>query len=173
MGRVVASAYCGTLLGDMGAEIIKIERPGGEFDRELGPFAPNGRAIVYDLIYHRNKKSITLNYVTPEGKSILNELIGCFKSAEINIIVSSETAEEKYGISISDIVIKVESDQLSNIEWSESWMQSINHNQSNLLHKGFNLLKTRDLLRKTGGSLQIIREQGYLKGFEFHLPVTY
>jgi CoA:oxalate CoA-transferase len=74
-GRVIASAYCGTLLADMGADVIKIDRPGGEFDRFLGPLAPNGQAIVYDLITPRNKKSITLDIRHPKGKPILEELI--------------------------------------------------------------------------------------------------
>ncbi len=74
-GRVIASAYCGTLLADMGAEVIKVERPGGEFDRKLGPFTPGGQAIVYDLITPRNKKSITLNTRLPEGLKLLDELV--------------------------------------------------------------------------------------------------
>ena len=74
-GRVIASAVCGTLLADMGAEVIKIERPGGEFDRNLGPFAPDGRAIPYELIVPRNKKSITLNTRLSKGKEILDKLV--------------------------------------------------------------------------------------------------
>ncbi|MBW2370803.1 MAG: CoA transferase [Deltaproteobacteria bacterium] len=74
-GRVIASAYCGTLLADMGAEVIKVERPGGEFDRKLGPFTPGGQAIVYELINPCNKKSITLNIRHPKGKEILDELV--------------------------------------------------------------------------------------------------
>ncbi len=74
-GRVIASAYCATLLADMGAEVIKVERPGGEFDRKLGPFAPDGRAIVYELITPRNKKSITLDCRHPRGRDALDGLI--------------------------------------------------------------------------------------------------
>lgn len=74
-GRVIASAYCGTLLADMGADVIKVDRPGGEFDRFLGPLAPNGQALVYDLITPRNKKSITLDIRHPKGKTILEKLI--------------------------------------------------------------------------------------------------
>jgi crotonobetainyl-CoA:carnitine CoA-transferase CaiB-like acyl-CoA transferase len=74
-GRVIASAYCGTLLADMGADVIKVERPGGEFDRKLGPFTPNGKAIVYELITPRNKKSITLNTIDRKGRKILDELV--------------------------------------------------------------------------------------------------
>ena len=85
-GRVIASAYCGTLLADMGAEVIKVERPGGEFDRKLGPFAPGGQAIVYDLITPRNKKSITLNTRHPRGRKLLDELAN-----QATIIISGFT----------------------------------------------------------------------------------
>jgi crotonobetainyl-CoA:carnitine CoA-transferase CaiB-like acyl-CoA transferase len=85
-GRVIASAYCGTLLADMGAEVIKVERPGGEFDRKLGPFAPGGQAIVYDLITPRNKKSITLNTRHPRGRKLLDELV-----KQATIIISGFT----------------------------------------------------------------------------------
>ena len=81
-GRVVASAYCGTLLADMGADVIKVERPGGEFDRTLGPLTPDGRAIVYELITPRNKKSITLDTRKGEGRKILDELV---KKADVLI----------------------------------------------------------------------------------------
>lgn len=73
-GRVIASAYCGTFLSDMGAEVIKVDRPGGEFDRNLGPFAPDGHTIAYELISPRNKKSITLNTRDPRGKALLHKL---------------------------------------------------------------------------------------------------
>ncbi len=87
-GRVVASAFCGTMLADMGADVIKIERPGGEFDRSLGPMTPDGRAIVYELITPRNKKSITLNTRHPEGLKILDELVG-----KSSMVISGFTPE--------------------------------------------------------------------------------
>jgi crotonobetainyl-CoA:carnitine CoA-transferase CaiB-like acyl-CoA transferase len=85
-GRVIASAYCGTLLADMGAEVIKVERPAGEFDRRLGPFTAGGDALVYGLTTPRNKKSITLNTREPEGKKILDELV-----KQSSIIISGFT----------------------------------------------------------------------------------
>lgn len=87
-GRVVASAYCGTLLADMGADVIKIERPGGEFDRGLGPLTPDGRAIVYELITPRNKRSITLNTRHPKGLKILDELV-----EQSSMVISGFTPE--------------------------------------------------------------------------------
>jgi crotonobetainyl-CoA:carnitine CoA-transferase CaiB-like acyl-CoA transferase len=85
-GRVIASAYCGTLLADMGAEVIKVERPGGEFDRRLGPFTRDGKAIVYELITPRNKKSITLDTRHPEGRQVLDDLV-----KKASIIISGFT----------------------------------------------------------------------------------
>ena len=74
-GRYATGAYCGALLADMGAEVIRVERPGGEVDRELGPFAPNGENIVYGMILARNKKGITLNTRSEKGREILKELV--------------------------------------------------------------------------------------------------
>lgn len=85
--RYVAGAYCGALLADMGAEVIRVERPEGEVDRELGPFAPNGENIVYGMILARNKKGITLNTRSEKGREILKELV---KRADIVV--------ENYGV---------------------------------------------------------------------------
>jgi len=72
--RYRAGPTCGQILGDMGAEVIRIERPGGEDDRRLGPFAPGGQGF-YLMITCRNKKAITLNLQKPKGKGILEELV--------------------------------------------------------------------------------------------------
>ena len=58
-GRYQAGPRCGLMLHDLGAEVIKIEKPGGEEGRENGPFI-QGQS-VYWAQYNRGKKSITLN----------------------------------------------------------------------------------------------------------------
>ena len=58
--RYKAAPTCGQILGDMGAEVIRVERPGGEDDRRLGPFTPDGQSL-YLMFTCRNKKAITLN----------------------------------------------------------------------------------------------------------------
>ena len=88
--RYVAGAYCGTLLADMGAEVIRVERPGGEVDRELGPFAPNGENIVYGMLLARNKKDITLNTRSEKGREILKELV-----KRVDIVVENYGVEGK------------------------------------------------------------------------------
>ncbi len=72
--RYRAGPTCGQILGDMGAEVIRLERPGGEDDRRLGPFAPGGQGF-YLMITCRNKKGITLNLQKQKGTEILKELV--------------------------------------------------------------------------------------------------
>ena len=75
LSRFIAGPYCTMKLGDMGAEIIKVETPGkGDDSRELGPPFVNGESAYY-LSFNRNKKSITLNLRTEQAKKILSELI--------------------------------------------------------------------------------------------------
>ena len=72
--RVLAGPFCSMSLGDMGAEIIKIEEPGkGDDTRGWPPFA--GGEATYFLSVNRNKKSLTLNMKAPEGQDILRRLL--------------------------------------------------------------------------------------------------
>ncbi len=72
--RYRAGPTCAQILADMGAEVIRVERPGGEDDRRLGPFAPGGQGF-YLMITCRNKKAITLNLRKEKGREILKELV--------------------------------------------------------------------------------------------------
>ncbi len=77
MSRVLAGPYCGMVLADLGAEVVKIERPGtGDDARAYGPFM--GGESAYFMSINRNKKSITLNLKAPEGKEILKGLAAKF-----------------------------------------------------------------------------------------------
>jgi crotonobetainyl-CoA:carnitine CoA-transferase CaiB-like acyl-CoA transferase len=72
--RVLAGPFCSMSLGDMGAEVIKVEEPGrGDDTRGWPPFT-NGEA-TYFMSVNRNKKSLTLNMKAPEGQTILRRLI--------------------------------------------------------------------------------------------------
>lgn len=74
MGRFVSAPFCGMMLADMGAEVIKIEKPGkGEDTRGVGPFK-NGVSL-YVPTYNRNKKGITLQTRAKEGIELLKDLI--------------------------------------------------------------------------------------------------
>ncbi len=68
---------CGQILGDLGADVIKVEPPGGSPARRLGPFyqdEPHPDGSLYWWAYNRNKRSITLDIDTGEGKALLLRL---------------------------------------------------------------------------------------------------
>ena len=72
--RVLAGPFCAMALGDMGAEVIKIEEPGkGDDTRGWPPFV--GGEATYFMSVNRSKKSLTLNLKAPEGQDILRRLI--------------------------------------------------------------------------------------------------
>ncbi len=73
--RILAGPLCTMMLGDMGAEIIKVEPPGtGDDTRGWGPPFAAGEA-AYFLGVNRNKRSITLNMAAPAGQKVLADLI--------------------------------------------------------------------------------------------------
>ncbi|MCH2538830.1 MAG: CoA transferase, partial [Anaerolineales bacterium] len=74
--RILAGPYCTMMLGDLGADVIKIEEPNhGDDTRHWGPpFTEKGEA-AYFLCANRNKRSITLNLKSDTGLTILKEII--------------------------------------------------------------------------------------------------
>ncbi|MBE90428.1 MAG: CoA transferase [Rhodospirillaceae bacterium] len=95
MTRILAGPFCTMNLGDMGAEIIKIEQPGkGDDTRSWGPpFA--GSEAAYFLGVNRNKKSVTLNLKEERGLGILKTLI---KGADVLIENFKAGTLEKWGL---------------------------------------------------------------------------
>jgi len=79
LSRILAGPYCTQLLGDYGAEIIKVEQPDvGDGTRQWGPpwvDLPEGQLSAYYLSANRNKKSITINLKSAAGVALLKELI--------------------------------------------------------------------------------------------------
>jgi crotonobetainyl-CoA:carnitine CoA-transferase CaiB-like acyl-CoA transferase len=75
LSEALAGPYCAMLLGDFGADVIKVERPGtGDQSRGWGPPFIGGESAYY-LATNRNKRSITLNYDDPQGAEILQHLL--------------------------------------------------------------------------------------------------
>ena len=94
LSRVLAGPYCGMLLADMGATVIKVENPdGGDDSRRLWPFV--GEGSVYYTNYNRSKLGCTLNLRDPEAKEIFKEMV---KKADIVIENYRPGTMEKLGL---------------------------------------------------------------------------
>jgi crotonobetainyl-CoA:carnitine CoA-transferase CaiB-like acyl-CoA transferase len=73
LGTRIAAPFCAGLLGEQGAEVIKIEQPrGGDFMREIGPFV-DGYSLFW-AVEGRGRKSVTLDLRTPEGQDLFRRL---------------------------------------------------------------------------------------------------
>jgi crotonobetainyl-CoA:carnitine CoA-transferase CaiB-like acyl-CoA transferase len=104
MAEALAGPYCAMLLGDFGADVIKVERPGtGDQSRGWGPpFV--GSESAYYLAANRNKRSITLNYDDPGGAEVLQKLLA---SADIFITNQPSLASlQKRGIDPDSLCAK-------------------------------------------------------------------
>jgi len=100
LSRVLAGPYCAMILGDLGAEVIKIEQPGqGDETRTWGPPYAGGESAYY-LCANRNKKSVTLNLQHEEGRRILKNLIRC---SDILIENFRAGTMERWGLSYEDL----------------------------------------------------------------------
>lgn len=69
---------CGKIMGDLGADVIKIEKPGGDLSRNIGPFwhdQPDPDKSLFWFALNANKRGITLNIETAAGREIFNKLV--------------------------------------------------------------------------------------------------
>ena len=93
-GRYIAGPFCGMLLGDMGAEVIRIDKLAGSEDRYLVPVAETGEGPLF-LALNRNKQSLTLNPMKPEGRDIVRKLV---EKADVVIANLPQPTLEAMGI---------------------------------------------------------------------------
>lgn len=80
-GRYIAAPYCGMLLADLGADVIRVERREGGEDRSVGPVTSRGEGAMF-LNLNRNKRGITLNLGSPSSEDVVRRLVS---SADIVI----------------------------------------------------------------------------------------
>lgn len=99
LARVLAGPFCAAQLADLGAEVIKIERPGrGDDSRHFGPYK-NGESGYY-ILMNRGKKGITLNFREPRAKEIFYELA---KNADVIVENFKPGVTKKMGIDYETI----------------------------------------------------------------------
>ena len=95
--------YCGQLLGSLGADVIKIERPGGDPARNIGPFfhdIPDPEKSLFWLALNSNKRGITLNIEAANGKEIFKRLV---KTADVVVESSAPGYMDKLGLGYSEL----------------------------------------------------------------------
>ncbi len=93
-GRYIAGPYCATLLADLGADVIRVERPDGGEDRYTVPVTPEGEG-AYHMQIGRNKRGITLNPTKAEGQEVVRKLV---ETADIVIVNLPPPALKKMGL---------------------------------------------------------------------------
>ncbi|MER7282861.1 CoA transferase [Dactylosporangium sp. NPDC000244] len=96
MGQLLAGPFCGQLLGDFGAEVIKIEDPrAGDPMRQWGREKPHGMSLWWPIVA-RNKKSVTVNLRSAEGQDLVRRLL-----AEADVLIENfrPGTLERWGLS--------------------------------------------------------------------------
>jgi crotonobetainyl-CoA:carnitine CoA-transferase CaiB-like acyl-CoA transferase len=103
LGRLLAGPVVATLLGDLGAEVIKVERPGvGDLQRGVFPQAPGDPGMPYAWqVEGRNKRSITLEITDARGKELLLQLV---KWADVLVENFKPGSMERWGLGYADLV---------------------------------------------------------------------
>ena len=93
-GRYIAGPYCATLLGEYGADVIRIEKRTGGEDRFIAPIAASGEGGMFMQI-NRNKRSLTLDPFTQAGREVVAKLV---RSADIVVANLPEPALKQMGL---------------------------------------------------------------------------
>lgn len=100
LGQLLAGPFCGQLLGDFGAEVIKVEDPGrGDPMRQWGREKPHGQSLWWPVVA-RNKKSVTCDLRDPRGQDLLRRLI-----AEADVLLENfrPGTLERWGLSPDEL----------------------------------------------------------------------
>ena len=95
-----AGPMCGCILADFGADVVKIELPGGEVTRRIPPFLPGSSVSYLHATVNRNKRSVTLDLRQPEGKEIFLRLS---QNADIVVENFRPGTLEKWGVGYRDV----------------------------------------------------------------------
>lgn len=91
IGQVLAGPYCGMLLADLGADVIKIEPPGGDLSRGVGTIGPGGVSSYFASL-NRNKRSVVLDLAGDEGQEQLGRLVA--ESAALIVNLKGSTIQK-------------------------------------------------------------------------------
>ena len=98
-GRYIAGPYCAALLGDYGADVIRIEAPGGNDDRYTVPVADDGSGAMF-MQMNRGKRCLTLKPGSPEGREIVRRLV---RTADVVVANLPHDALTKLGLDYASL----------------------------------------------------------------------
>ncbi len=98
-GRYIAGPYCAALLGDYGADVIRIEAPGGNDDRFTVPVADDGSGAMF-MQMNRGKRCLTLKPGSPEGREIVRRLVA---TADVVVANLPHNALAKLGLDYASL----------------------------------------------------------------------
>ncbi len=100
LGTYIAGPYCATVLGEFGADVIKVERPGtGDNLRRFGTDTECGDTLVW-LSESRNKRSVTIDFAQPRGRQLLLDLVG---TADVVVENFRPGVLEKWSLGYEDL----------------------------------------------------------------------
>ncbi|MGH6913735.1 MAG: CaiB/BaiF CoA transferase family protein, partial [Geminicoccales bacterium] len=99
--RVLGGPYCTQILGDHGAEVIKIEPPQGDETRDWGPPFDEAKDAAYFVGVNRNKRSIGLDLGRPEGREVLLRLL---ERADVLIENFKPGAMERWSLGYEEVL---------------------------------------------------------------------
>ena len=99
LASMIAGPYGATMLGDMGADVIKIESPSGDEARSMGPRIGNDSGLFVGV--NRNKRGLVLDLTTPEGRDLYFRLVA---TSDIVIENMRPQAKRRLGVSYKDLV---------------------------------------------------------------------
>lgn len=99
LAHIMAGPVCGLMLADMGADVVKVEKPTGDDSRRFVPPAINGEAAAY-MMMNRNKRGIALNLKDPDAVEILRKLL-----SEADVVIENyrKGTMEKLGLAYDDL----------------------------------------------------------------------
>lgn len=92
--RYIAGPYCASILGDLGADVVRVEPVGGGDDRRLVPVSARGEGALF-LQLNRNKRSLAIDSAAPGGRAVVERLVA---KADIAVTNMPPRALKRYGL---------------------------------------------------------------------------
>ncbi len=103
---------------------------------------------------------------------LIKELQHLLQASNITVVISQEKSDKRYGIELSSLVIGIENEISTKLQWQESWVDSIQSNQDVLSDSGFALLKIKNYLKKISGVMEVKTKHNELHGFKLKVPLN-